>query len=120
MKRFNTVIEKYHEQVDFAVIYIEEAHPTDGWATGGDNPDINQHRTQAQRMAAATQLRAVAGPDCEIYVDTMDDSANYQYGALFERLYVLQDGRVVFQGGRGPLEYSVAAMEAFLATHVKA
>jgi type II thyroxine 5'-deiodinase len=99
-------------------VYIEEAHPSDGWATGGDNPDIKQHRTQAERNAAAMQLLEVADPHCPVYIDTMDNHANHEYGALFERLYVLREGRVGFQGGRGPLEYSVAAMEAWLVQNV--
>ncbi len=48
----------------------------------------------------------------------MSDSANYAYGALFERLYVLRDSVVAMQGGRGPMEYKMEVLEEWLMKNV--
>ncbi len=44
-------------------------------------------------------------------VDTMENSSNSAYGAYFERLYILQDEKVVYQGGRGPEGYGSRSSE---------
>jgi len=48
-------------------------------------------------------------------VDPMDDRANIAYAALPERLYVVQDGQIIYQGGLGPFDYNISEVEAFLA-----
>jgi hypothetical protein len=118
MSHFNKLIVKYGTRADFVVIYIAEAHPADGWATGGENYGINKARLIEDRLAAAMSLAATADPLCPaVYVDTMSDEANASYGAMFERLYVLLDDRVAFQGGRGPSNYSVHALQTWLESH---
>lgn len=32
LHQFNKMVRRYQGQVDFLVLYIEEAHPVDGWA----------------------------------------------------------------------------------------
>ena len=57
----------------------------------------------------------------------MDDRANLAFAALPERLYVVREGRVVFevslvgglrvdiaQGGMGPFDYKIGKVEEFL------
>ena len=107
---------RYSAYADFAIIYIEEAHPSDGWATGGNNPLIATHHCMGDRIAAATTLRDVGGVPsvCQVYVDYLDNAAEKAYGALFERLYILRGGRVVYQGGRGPTGYKINEVEAWL------
>eukprot|EP00047_Mylnosiga_fluctuans_P013389 m.31393 g.31393 ORF g.31393 m.31393 type:complete len:128 (-) comp4877_c1_seq1:126-509(-) len=118
LRRFDALAAGYSNQADFALIYIEEAHPADGWATGGANSLINIHRNLADRVAAAGQL-AEASP-CPVYVDQMDDAANRAYGALFERLYVIVDGVVRYQGGRGPMDYKVDELQSWLLANLGA
>lgn len=117
MKKFNDVVARYNDRCDFALVYIEEAHPSDGWRTGSQNFDIAKTCTLEARLQAARVLEGKVKPACPIYVDTMSDEANRGYGALFERLYVLIDGHVAFQGGRGPENYDVGACEAWLTSH---
>lgn len=89
---------------DFLVIYISEAHATDDWAFG-NNVDIKQHRNLSERLTAAQSL-VDKDPLCPVVVDEMSDLTASRYGALPERLYVLQGGKVVYKGGKGPWGYS--------------
>ena len=45
------------------------------------------------------------GPKCPIVVDDISDEANLQYGGLYERLYIVLDDVIVYQGERGPMGY---------------
>ncbi|KAF4099964.1 hypothetical protein G5714_020090 [Onychostoma macrolepis] len=49
-----------------------------------------------------------------VVVDTMENSSNSAYGAYFERLYILKDERVVYQGGRGPEGYRISELRDWL------
>lgn len=53
-------------------------------------------------------------PGSNIVVDNMDNSSNAAYGAYFERLYIVRDERVVYQGGRGPEGYRISELRNWL------
>ena len=86
-------------------MYIEEAHASDGWKFK-NNYDINSHVTTEDRRKAALQLKDL-DPHCEVVMDTMTDEANKEYGGLYERLYIVLDGVIVYEGNRGPMGYHV-------------
>lgn len=44
----------------------------------------------------------------------MLDAANLAYGASPERLYIIRDSKIVYQGGPGPMSYSVNEVRAWL------
>ena len=48
-------------------------------------------------------------------VDPMDDRANHAFAALPERIYVVLDGHIAYQGGLGPFDYKIEEVEKFLA-----
>lgn len=89
---------------DFLVVYIAEAHATDGWSFA-NNVDIKNHTNLQERLAAA-QVLVKENPLCPIVVDEMTDITASKYGALPERLYVLQSGKVIYKGKRGPWGYN--------------
>ena len=71
-----------------------------------------QHKSlKARRSAAqglASELKKLdAPPGVPLVVDTMSNAASLAYGALPERLVILQGGLVKFIGGKGPEEYSI-------------
>lgn len=68
---------------------------SDGWAFT-NNFDINQHRSLEERLSAA-QILVQKEPLCPVVVDEMNDTTAVKYGALPERLYVLQAGKVVYK-----------------------
>ncbi|CAH1268207.1 DIO1 [Branchiostoma lanceolatum] len=90
---------------DFVVVYVAEAHPTDGWATSvGMSMDIRQHRCLEERLAAAEML-ALHDIPCPVLVDTMDNAAARAYAAMPDRLYIVLDGLCVYKGWPGPFGY---------------
>lgn len=44
----------------------------------------------------------------------MLDAANIAYGALPIRLHVIQDGKVVYEGGPGPMGYNMKDVRRWL------
>ncbi|KAL0604388.1 Type I iodothyronine deiodinase [Plecturocebus cupreus] len=82
----------------------------DGWAFK-NNVDIRSHQNLQDRLQAAHLLLA-RSPQCPVVVDTMQNQSSELYAALPERLYIIQEGRILYkvvtwgqgaQGGqRGP------------------
>ncbi len=108
------VIEKNVDLVNFVFVYIEEAHPKDRWAVIHDEFDINTHQNMKERLQAAELLQREnfsRGIQSHIAVDNMDNEACYWYGALPERMYVIQDGKVVYQGKEGVVGFNVDELE---------
>jgi len=116
LSKFSDLHRKFAELADFITIYIAEAHPAER-NHFSDNYDIDTHATMEQRIEAADTLREAAGEylkDSPILVDRMDDKASISYGALPERLYVIQDGKISYEGGIGPFFYCVEEVDRFL------
>ncbi|XP_063323386.1 type I iodothyronine deiodinase isoform X2 [Pelmatolapia mariae] len=84
----------------------------DGWAFK-NNYDINQHQSLEDRLSAA-QVLVQSEPLCPVVVDEMTDVTTIKYGALPERLYILQTGKVLYKGGKGPSGYNPAEVRSFL------
>lgn len=112
LEEFKQLVKDFSDVADFLVVYIAEAHSTDGWAFT-NNFDINQHRSLEDRLSAA-ELLVQQEPLCPVVVDEMDDISAIKYGALPERLYVLQAGKVVYKGMVGPWGYDPMEVRSFL------
>ncbi|KAI5090685.1 type IIIb iodothyronine deiodinase, partial [Silurus meridionalis] len=103
----------YADIADSLLVYIEEAHPSDGWVSTDAPYQIPRHRCIKDRLRAARIMNATV-PGSVVVVDTMDNSSNTAYGAYFERLYVVKDQKVVYQGGRGPEGYRISELRNWL------
>lgn len=110
---FRRVADQYADIADSLLVYIEEAHPSDGWVSTDAPYQIPRHRCIKDRLRAARLMNATV-PDSVVVVDTMDNSSSAAYGAYFERLYVVKDQKVVFQGGRGPEGYRISELRNWL------
>eukprot|EP00092_Neocalanus_flemingeri_P008138 GFUD01008778.1.p2 GENE.GFUD01008778.1~~GFUD01008778.1.p2 ORF type:complete len:124 (+),score=26.60 GFUD01008778.1:507-878(+) len=118
--KFGALRTKFAGLADFVTIYIAEAHPAERKHFSG-NYAIDTHADMEQRIEAAKTLREEAGEflkGCPIMVDNMDDQANLAYAALPERLYVLMDGNVAYQGGLGPFYYNIEEIDDFLSKNI--
>ena len=113
--RYASLAKRFSEAgVDFLVVYIEEAHPSDGWAFA-NNGKTPRHRCLEDRIHAAGKLQdAIGDAPVDLCVDGMHDEASLTYGALYERVYVLQDGTVSMAGQRGPRGYSLDVLQDWL------
>ena len=92
---FCKVASSFADVADFVTVYIEEAHPADGWAFS-NNVNINTHRKIEDRIEAAKGL-LVHKPSFPIVCDGMAEEANYAYGGLYERLYIIHKGKIAYR-----------------------
>ena len=116
----------YHEldyPIDFIIIYIREAHASDGWKFDGSKYSfIRHHRNISERLNASKVMIEMANISIEqrvsIYCDTMDNITNNLFRAWPEQLYVLHDQKIVYQGEEGPDGYSIPSVDYFLKKQV--
>ena len=97
---------RYQDRVEFFVVYIQEAHPTDGWQVESNISDevlYRQHQSFEERDEAAQSCAIGLRISMPTLVEEMDNAIDEAYGAAPERLYLIgQDGRVAYRGGAGP------------------
>ena len=74
---------------------------------------IKQHQSFEERHQAASILLDEV-PDIPLYMDTLANTAVREYGAFPERLYIILDGYIVYQGGIGPMNYRVSEVKEWL------
>jgi type I thyroxine 5'-deiodinase len=96
----------YRDQVAFLVVYVQEAHATDGWQTENNMTDgvlFRQHQSFDEREEVAEACSLDLQLPLPVLIEEMDNAIDEAYGAAPERLYFIgADGRVAYQGGAGP------------------
>ena len=108
----NEIYEHYRERVDFFLIYIQEAHPTDGWLTLSNIEQqvlYEQPKTADERAEIAAVCMLNLEFRMPMLLDTVDNEVDRKYAALPERLYVLDaNGVIVYRGVMGSRGFDVA------------
>ena len=74
-------IEKDFPDVEFALIYVREAHP-------GER--LHQHQDFNEKLAAARLLKPRYGEHRRILVDSMEGGYHLKYGAMPNTIYVIR------------------------------
>ena len=110
---FLSIVQKYADVADFLVVYIQEAHPLDNWYFEFEKHKRYSHKTLEDRIEAGNFLKNYI-QHVPIVVDNMRNGVCALYGALPERLYVVKNGQIVYQGGCGPEDYDLEEMETAL------
>lgn len=109
---------RFGDQAHFLLIYVREAHPTDGWAMQSNESagvSVEQPKTIGARVEVARQCHARLKPSIPLLVDDIDDSVGHAYSGMPARLYVIdRRGRVAYKGGRGPFGFKTGEMEQTL------
>ena len=107
---------RWREQVEFLVVYIREAHPEDGWVVTSNRYDdlrISDPTTIEARTEVATVCALRLQIKMPVVVDEIDDEIASAYGALPDRLYLIQrGGSIEFQGEAGPWGFKPDALES--------
>jgi len=133
--RLTQLYERYHEQVEFVVVYVKEAHASDRWWLGrsrtqrtfhrlSGNParlDVSEPVTLAQRrrVAASCQADLFEGV-VPLYVDAMDNRVATLYTARPTRIYLIdRDGRVIYNPGIGPFGFSPEHLEPVIQKYLE-
>lgn len=114
---------QFQDQVEFFVVYVQEAHPTDGWQTDSNVAEgvlLRQHQSFDEREEAARTCSIDLHISIPTLVEEMDNTIDEAYGAAPERLYLIgKDNTVYYHGGAGPhlfdldeLDEAIQRMEA--------
>jgi len=106
---------QYRDDVHFVVVYIREAHPEDGWVIASNRTQgiaFNDPTNNEERQEAAASCALRLKIEMPVVVDDIDDAIASAYGALPDRLYLIDtQGNVAFQGDEGPWGFSPQALE---------
>lgn len=125
--RLTELYEEYRDRVEFLVVYVKEAHPSDKWWLGRSRTQRTMNalvgersRTDVADPVTLEQRRKVAA-SCwanlfdgvvPLYVDTMDDAVSTAYTGKPTRIYLIgTDGRVVYNPGIGPFAFNPDRLE---------
>lgn len=112
------VRERQKDVADFLLIYVREAHPTDGWVMKSNEKvgvAVAQPTTLEERNAVAEQCAAKLKPSIPLLVDDINDTVGNAYSGMPARLYVIDtNGRVAYKSGRGPFGFKPEEMEQAL------
>ena len=115
--RLNEAYETYKDRMNFFCIYINEAHPDDGWQIKVNlDADIihNQPTTIEERADIAEVCQLDLRLNMLVLLGDIENETDLSYAARPVRLFVLdEDGVIVHRSGVGPRDLDV---EGALAT----
>ena len=110
--------QRYKERATFMMIYVREAHPSDGWRMEVNDRlgvTVRQPRTYDEREAVEQTCSKTLGLGFPMVVDKIHDPVNNRYSGLPSRLYLIdRQGKVAYKGGRGPFGFKPAELEQSL------
>ena len=113
-----SVHERFSKEATFLMVYVREAHPTDGWNMESNTRtgvSVFQPKTFAERTAVATQCQRLLKPPMPLLVDEINDPVGNAYSGMPARLYVIdRHGKVAYKSGRGPFGFKSGEMEQAL------
>ena len=115
---FEKLHRRYADRADFLMVYVREAHPTDGWRMeSNDRVGVTtaQPSTYDERAAVAQHCGKLLGLGFPLLVDTIDDAVGARYSGMPGRFYIIdREGRIAFKNGRGPYGFKPNELEQSL------
>lgn len=109
---------RYKNDVNFVMVYVREAHPTDGWKMESNTRvgvAVKQPTTLEERNAVAGQFCDRLKATMPFVVDEINDAVGHAYSGMPGRFYVIdRDGKVAYKSGRGPFGFRIGEMEQAL------
>ncbi len=114
----DSVYQRYKDEANFLMVYVREAHPTDGWKMESNTHSgvaIKQPKTFEDRVGVANQFCSRLKPSMPVVVDEINDPVGNAYSGMPARLYVIDaQGKVAYKSGRGPFGFKTGEMEQAL------
>lgn len=104
--RLNEIYDTYKNNIGFFLIYIREAHPSDGWQTPQnlyddvifDTPETDDARAEIAGVCQISQDIRLP-----MLLDGIDNDIENKYISAPIRLFVIDpEGRITFNGAPGP------------------
>jgi Ca2+-binding EF-hand superfamily protein len=109
---------RYADRANFLMVYVREAHPTDGWRMeSNDRVGVAaaQPGTDADRAAVALRCGQLLKLGFPMLVDTIDDAVGARYSGMPGRFYLIdREGKIAFKNGRGPYGFKPDELEQSL------
>jgi hypothetical protein len=109
---------RYGDRANFLMVYVREAHPTDGWQMESNDRagvSIRQPRSYDERAEVARSCGRSLEFGFPMVVDTLDDAVGARYSGMPARLYLIdRRGEVAYQSGRGPYGFKIPELEQSL------
>jgi hypothetical protein len=113
------VYRRNKDRANFLMVYVREAHPTDGWkmdSNGRMGVSVKQPTSYPERVEVCELFRKKLTPDIPVVVDDINDPVGTAYSGMPARLYVIDaKGRVAYKSGRGPFGFKPGEAEQALA-----
>ncbi len=107
--------DKYKDRVQFLLVYIREAHPTDGRQSPANVRDgvlLASAKNDGEKHEHATSCVRNLGIRFPSVVDSIDNKVEGFYAAWPDRLYLVgKDGRIAWKGAPGPKGFRPAELE---------
>ena len=101
-----SLFQKHKEEAAFLFVYIQEAHPADGWQMEPNTTDgviFNQPREWSEPQGVAQACCSKLNLSIPCVVDRSDNSGDNLYAAWPERIFVIdRQGRIAYAGKQGP------------------
>lgn len=96
---------RFADKVQFLLVYIREAHPSDGLSFG-QTSNINDPKNFAERLKAAAVWKKSVNLPFPIVIDGMNDQLATRWAGWPVRLYVIDEKqKIVYAGQQGPWLY---------------
>jgi thiol-disulfide isomerase/thioredoxin len=115
---FEKLYQKYRDRANFLMVYVREAHPTDGWRMESNDRlgvATSQPNTYGERAEVAQKCGRLLGLGFPMLVDTIDDAVGARYSGMPGRFYLIdRNGKIAFKNGRGPYGFKPAELEQSL------
>jgi thiol-disulfide isomerase/thioredoxin len=115
---FEKLHRRYGDRATFVMVYVREAHPTDGWRMQS-NDRLGVSAAQPQSYDERAQVAQRCGKLLELgfpmLVDTIDDAVGAQYSGMPGRFYLIDKaGKIAFKNARGPFGFKPTELEQSL------
>ncbi|WP_337177167.1 deiodinase family protein [Paludisphaera sp.] len=115
---FEKLHRRYGDKATFVMVYVREAHPTDGWRMrSNDSVGVAaaQPTTYEERAEVAGRCGKLLNLGFPMLVDTIDDAVGARYSGMPGRFYIIdRAGKIAFKNARGPFGFKPAELEQSL------
>jgi len=112
----NALHDKYKDRVEFLLVYIREAHSTDGWQAPRNEKEgvlLESAKSIEQKEEHATACTRNLDIRFTTLIDAMDNNVESAYTAWPDRLYLVgKNGRIAWKSAPGPQGFRPPELEA--------
>ena len=116
--RLNELYAEYKDRVRFYIVYIREAHPSDGWQVPSnlmENIIYAEPTTDEERTEVASACQINLDLHMPMLVDGIDNDIDKKYVGLPMRLFLVDgEGKIAYAGDKGPFGWDDEAFEEAL------